>query len=281
MNNTSDVDQSSFRNYPDSASGTDGTRIADTYKKARMNQTVDYVQRMHQKYLKFNKKMLIWDIFDELDKLVDSSDPDLLGVSNVHHLIQTAEGLRKDGYPEDIQLTGLLHDLGKILYKWGCDEDGTTLKEQWGLVGDTFVVGCKIPDVVVYPEFNSLNPDMSNPNYNTELGIYQQNCGLDNVLVSFGHDEYLYQVLQHPNNKNSLSDECKYIVRFHSLYPWHDKDAYSYLESEKDRLMKPYVKQFNTYDLYTKEYTLYNLDDYREYYGGLFNKYFESEYLYL
>ena len=31
-------------------------------------------------------------------------------------------------------MTGLIHDLGKILYLKGCDKDGTTVKEQWGIV---------------------------------------------------------------------------------------------------------------------------------------------------
>ena len=46
------------------------------------------------------------------------------------------------------------------MFAWGCDEDGTSQKEQWGMVGDIFVVGAPLPDVCVYPEFNALNPDM-------------------------------------------------------------------------------------------------------------------------
>ena len=30
----------------------------------------------------------------------------------------------------------------------------------------------------------------------TENGIYEAGCGLDNVLISWGHDEYLYMVLK-------------------------------------------------------------------------------------
>ena len=78
-----------------------------------------------------------------------------------------------------MQVTALLHDLGKNLYLWGCDEDGTGQGKQFGLVGDTFVVGCRLPNGCVYPEFNSLNPDMSDPRYNTELGIYKAGCGLE------------------------------------------------------------------------------------------------------
>ena len=29
--------------------------------------------------------------------------------------------------------------------------------------------GCRIPDCVVFPEFNELNPDMADPRYNTGI----------------------------------------------------------------------------------------------------------------
>ena len=100
------------------------------------------------------KPSTVLNIFD-LNVFIDVSDPDI-NLPNLHHLFQTAEAIRQDGHPEWLQLTGLLHDLGKIMYLWDNDEDGTSIKEQWAICGDTFVVGCKIPNNVVYPEFNSL-----------------------------------------------------------------------------------------------------------------------------
>ena len=41
--------------------------------------------------------------------------------------------------PSHPQLTGLIHDIGKIMHLWG--------EPQWATVGDTFVVGCA-PDPV-------------------------------------------------------------------------------------------------------------------------------------
>ena len=38
------------------------------------------------------------------------------------------------------------------------------------------------------------NPDYNNPAYNTKLGIYSEGCGLENVLMSWGHDDYMYLV---------------------------------------------------------------------------------------
>jgi inositol oxygenase len=94
---------------------------------------------------------------------------------------------------------GLLHDMGKVMFALGgVREDGqhgTAESPQWGLGGDTWVVGCRIPDCAVFPEFNSLSPDYNDPRYNTELGIYEAHCGLDNVKFAYGHDEYMYQML--------------------------------------------------------------------------------------
>lgn len=57
------------------------------------------------------------------------SDPDV-SLPNLVHLYQTAEGVREMGLPDWMQLTGLLHDLGKVIYKRGCDEDGTSSAKQ-------------------------------------------------------------------------------------------------------------------------------------------------------
>lgn len=39
------------------------------------------------------------------------------------------------------------------------------------------------------------NPDDKNPAYNTKNGIYEQGCGLENVVMSWGHDDYMYLVI--------------------------------------------------------------------------------------
>ncbi len=113
-------------------------------------------------------------------------------------MLQTAEGIRKAGHPDWFQLVGLLHDMGKLMFLWGTADDGqvgTAEGPQWALGGDTWVVGCRIPDCTVFPEFNTLNPDMHDDRYNTELGIYSPHCGMDKLLYAYGHDEYLYQML--------------------------------------------------------------------------------------
>tara|TARA_B110001450_G_C17588984_1_gene468147 strand:+ start:336 stop:1037 length:702 start_codon:yes stop_codon:yes gene_type:complete len=232
---------------------------------------------MHKKYLTYEKKMFIKDVFKKLEQFVDISDPDIT-LPNFYHGIQTAEAIRRDGYPEWLQLVGLIHDIGKIIYLWGSDKDGTSIKTQWGIVGDTFIVGCKLPKQIVFPEFNKENQDITNPIYNTRLGIYKENCGLDNVMCSWGHDEYLYQVLKH-NNIN-LPEEALYIIRFHSLYSYHKKDEYRYFINEKDKHMFRWLKIFNEYDLYSKSDTFKLDSNIIEYYDKLIEKFIPGSFLY-
>ena len=150
------------------------------------------------------------------------------------------------------------------------------------MVGDTFVVGCALPDVCIFPEFNAESEDATQPFASSALGIYSAGCGLDNTYIAYGHDEYMYQVLK-GNKGVKLPEEALYIVRYHSLYPWHDAGAYQDLESDLDRRMKGWVKLFNQSDLYTKRdehYTKERLAAMRTYYDGLIKKYAHPHPLY-
>lgn len=265
--------QKSFRNFESNYN------IKEHYRKLRTFQTLNYVLYMKDKYLHFNEKINIWDSLNILNDFVDVSDPDI-NLPNIHHLFQTAESLRSDGYPDWLQLTGLIHDLGKIIFKKNisCDSDGTTLKEQWGIVGDTFIVGCKIPDTCIFSEFNN-NSEISSEE-KTKYGIYNKNCGLEKCHCSFGHDEYLYHLLKY--NKCTLPEEAYYIIRYHSLYPWHTENEYQHLTNEKDLIMLKWVQLFNKYDLYTKKNKEYNIQNLKLYYNNLFLKYFNNNnYIYI
>ena len=261
-----------YRNYDQ---GDIIAAVKDHYRKMRSRQTFEYVQRMKKKYLTYDKPMQLWDAMVELNKLVDVSDPDL-DLPNVQHLVQSAEAMRANNCPDWMQVVGLIHDLGKVMYMWGSDEDGTSEAEQWGLVGDVFVVGCQLPDSCVYPEFNGLNPDMKNEKYNTTLGVYEPGCGIDNVDLAWGHDEYLFQVLS--NHKgNKIPEAGMAMIRYHSFYPWHTGGSYSELLNEKDEQYLKWVREFNEYDLYTKSDIIYDLDEVKEYYMPLVEKYLGTE----
>jgi len=60
-------------------------------------------------------------------------------LSQIEHLLQTAEAIRRDGKPEWMQVTGLIHDLGKLLFLF--DSEG-----QWDVVGVRKYLSSLIPD---------------------------------------------------------------------------------------------------------------------------------------
>lgn len=192
--------------------------------------------------------------------------------------MQTAEGIRAAGHPDWFQLTGLLHDLGKIMFLWGSNDDGQEGRDpqgkQWSLGGDTFVLGCAIPDAVVFPQFNALHPDMQDAKYNTRYGMYQPHCGLDQLLFAWGHDEYLYRMLS--ANATTLPREALDMIRYHSAYPLHDQHAYDYLLNDEDHERLEWVRLFNRFDLYTKDGQndiRSKMDELWPYYRGLLEKY--------
>jgi inositol oxygenase len=263
--------------YPDpesiaTAKGTEEYRnydapVRDTVKEFyRLNhtyQTYDFVEAKRADFLKFNKReMTVWDAFDFLNQLVDDSDPDT-DLDQLQHLLQTSEAIRRDGHPDWMVLTGLMHDMGKVLCLFG--------EPQWAVVGDTFPVGCAYSEKVVYPEFFKANPDYHNPQYNSKLGVYKEGCGLRNVTLSWGHDEYVYQML-----KNHLPEQGLYMLRYHSFYAWHREGEYEYLLDNHDREMLKWVKLFNPYDLYSKNPTPPNWKQLKPYYEDLAAKYLPS-----
>lgn len=245
-----------YRNYEEPARDT----VREFYRLNHTYQTYDFVREKQRQYLSFDKKeMPVWAAFDFLNELVDDSDPDT-DLDQFQHLLQTSEAIRKDGHPDWMVLTGLMHDMGKVLCLFG--------EPQWAVVGDTFPVGCAYSDKIVYPEFFKNNPDYNNPAYNTKLGIYTEGCGLRNVHMSWGHDEYVYQMM-----KNHIPEPGLYMLRYHSFYSWHREGDYGYLLDDHDREMLKWVKLFNPYDLYSKNPEVPVWSELKNYYEDLIGKY--------
>jgi len=245
-----------YRNYDNPVRDT----VKEFYRLNHTYQTYDFVQEKRNNFLKFDKKeMPVWDAFQFLNQLVDDSDPDT-DLDQFQHLLQTSEAIRRDGHPDWMVLVGLMHDMGKVLCLFG--------EPQWAVVGDTFPVGCAYSDKVVYPEFFSTNPDFDKPTFNTKYGVYEPNCGLRNVNMSWGHDEYVYQML-----KDYLPEPGLYMLRYHSFYAWHREGAYDHLLDDHDREMFEWVKKFNPYDLYSKSPKPPVVSELKPYYEGLIAKY--------
>lgn len=213
--------------------------VKEFYRLNHTYQTLDFVKAKKAEFLPLERRVMsVWEAMEFLNTLVDDSDPDT-DLSQLQHLLQTAEAVRADGHPRWFVLTGLIHDLGKILCLYG--------EPQWAVVGDTFPVGCAYSDKVVFPEFFKMNPDARVPQYQTPEGIYENGCGLDNVHLSWGHDEYLYHVM-----KDYLPTEALYMIRYHSFYAAHREGEYQHLMNEQDKAMFEWVRKFNPYDLYSK-----------------------------
>lgn len=238
--------------------------VKEFYRLNHTQQTVDFVRRKRQEYIGLNhRRMGVWEAMEYLNTLVDDSDPDT-NLPQIEHLLQTSEAIRRDGHPRWFILAGLMHDLGKILCLW--DEP------QWAVVGDTFPVGCAYSPTIVFSEFFQANPDVNDSRYSTKLGIYQEGCGLDNVMMSWGHDEYLYHV-----TKNYLPEPALYMLRYHSCYPIHREGAYQYLMTDHDREMFEWVKEFNKYDLYTKSHERPDITKLRPFYEDLIGEFFPAK----
>ena len=238
--------------------------VKEFYRLNHRFQSYEFVQRKRAEYLPRQKRrMSVWDAMEYLNTLVDDSDPDT-DLTQIEHLLQTSEAIRSDGHPRWFVLTGLIHDLGKILCLFG--------EPQWAVVGDTFPVGCGYSEKVVFPEFFAENPDSQDPLYSTRLGIYSLNIGLDNVIMSWGHDEYLYHVV-----KDFLPESALYMIRYHSFYAAHREGEYDYLMNDHDREMFRWVREFNPYDLYSKSAVRPDVKELRPYYQDLIDEYFPAE----
>ena len=238
--------------------------VKEFYRLNHLFQTYDFVQQKKRDYLPLRRRqMSIWEAMEFLNTLVDDSDPDV-DFTQIEHLMQTSESIRADGHPRWFILTGLIHDLGKILCLWH--------EPQWCVVGDTFPVGCAYSDSIVFPEFFDENPDKSVPLYQTRLGVYGEGCGLDGVHLSWGHDEYLYQVV-----KDYLPEPALYMIRYHSFYACHRENAYGYLMNDHDREMFRWVRAFNPYDLYSKGLERPDVAALRPYYEDLIAEFFPAK----
>ena len=230
-------DKTQFRQY-EAASG----RVKNFYREQHEKQTVAYNLKARNDFkFKTRARMTIWEAMEKLNTLIDESDPDT-SLSQIEHLLQSAEAIRRDGKPRWMQLTGLIHDLGKLLFF--CGAEG-----QWDVVGDTFPVGCAFDDRIILPDTFQNNPDYDHEIYSTKNGIYTPGCGMDNIMLSWGHDEYLYHVVK---DQSTLPSDALAIIRYHSFYPWHQQNAYRHFMDAHDEEMLEAVRAFNPYDLYSK-----------------------------
>ncbi|KAH6623912.1 inositol oxygenase [Chaetomium tenue] len=259
-------DKSTFRQYTTACD-----RVKHFYTEQHAKQTVAHNLAARAHFHSPSRKrpeLGIWDAMEKLNTLVDDSDPDT-SLSQIQHLLQSAEAIRRDGKPRWMQLTGLVHDLGKLmLFFEGCCEG------QWDVVGDTFPVGCRFDERCIFPELFAANPDAGHEVYSTRHGIYQPGCGVNELMMSWGHDEYLYLVLR---DQSTLPREALAMVRFHSFYPWHKEGAYTEFMADGDEALLSAVRAFNPYDLYSKSDDVPKVEELKPYYLELIDEFFPQK----
>lgn len=255
-------EKTEFRNYQEAPA-----QVKVFYKAQHGNQTLAFSKNKFNEYVPLNHGTYgIWETLELLSTLKDESDPDL-DLPQIQHALQTAEALRRAKQADWLILTGLIHDLGKMLSYFG--------EPQWAVVGDTYPLGCLFSNKIVHAEYFKDNPDLNNPLYQTKLGIYKkEGVGLNNVVMTWGHDEYLYQVVK---DQSTLPEQAKFIIRYHSFYALHKEKEYQYLLNNEDKKQLHWLNKFNEYDLYSKSAKPINVAEVKPYYENLIQKYFSEK----
>ena len=64
----------------------------------------------------------VYDALGELAQIIDPLDPYLGAVSQLTHQLQLVSAMEDDGVEETLILCGLIHDLGKLLIKFGNED---------------------------------------------------------------------------------------------------------------------------------------------------------------
>ncbi|KAJ0030266.1 hypothetical protein Pint_13323 [Pistacia integerrima] len=248
--------------------------VQEFYRQNHIYQTYEFAKKKKEQYEKLDKaEMTIWECCELLNEYVDESDPDL-DEPQIEHLLQSAEAIRRD-YPDEdwLHLTALIHGNYQPLSFMQIYITKMFSNEH---ARDTFPLGCAFDQSVVHHQFFKDNPDSENPALKTKLGIYTENCGLENVTMSWGHDEYMYLVAK--GNKTTLPPAGLFIIRFHSFYAMHRSGAYSFLMNDEDKEMLKWLHVFNSkYDLYSKSKIKINQEEVKSYYLSLIKKYFPEK----
>ncbi len=176
-----------------------------------IGQTAAYAEQMRETLT--GHRLSVWDalhlLTDFRDQSVgrDSTPP-------IHHAFQTAETLRCAGAADWLVVVGLVHDLGCVLARLR-PGPGTSDDEQWGLTGPTRVL-CVGTD------------------------------GLDSCIVSYGHGEYMYRVLERTPGVR-IPEVGRRLIRYHELEGWVD-GRLDWLESDQDREAREVARRFAAAD---------------------------------
>eukprot|EP00546_Thalassionema_frauenfeldii_P021210 CAMPEP_0178899546 /NCGR_PEP_ID=MMETSP0786-20121207/2963_1 /TAXON_ID=186022 /ORGANISM="Thalassionema frauenfeldii, Strain CCMP 1798" /LENGTH=496 /DNA_ID=CAMNT_0020570421 /DNA_START=346 /DNA_END=1832 /DNA_ORIENTATION=+ len=215
------------------------------YRESWIKQTIVYVKEMKERYCNFLlAKMTLRQVIDLVRAIrCHPHNTQPTGASIRTLSFSSAEKARSEGLPDWVQLVALIHNLGVVISlldtQTAADaEDGYN----WTIASRSRVVGCAAPERASFSEYRKLNAE--DQYYSTPQGIYDVNCGLENVLLSWSGPEYMYSFMKY--NGALLPDEGFYMLRYFCLGDWHTHDEYKQLTNEKDENMKTFVSEFDS-----------------------------------
>lgn len=218
------------------------------YREHWTKQTVAYINAMKSRYLSFDRKQMslreALDLVGILPGEFFSVERSYAGISLRTLGFRTAEFLRNAGHPDWLQLIALVYGLAGVLKCVDVETAASCADNfDWTLPARSRVVGCASPSSVVFGEFHSLNDDERDPRYQSEEGVYQHQCGLDNVMLTWSGPEYMYHMLKH--NGVFLPEEGFRVLRLASLSDWHTRGVYSHLADESDLESQALIADFD------------------------------------
>jgi Myo-inositol oxygenase len=182
---------------------------ADQIYEAQRRQTRQTVETLKAKYEgEVLGRFRVWDLIVKLALCVDPTDLSLQCTSQYMHVCQIVAAMERDKeLDETMLLAALVHDLGKVAM----------------LEGET-------PDHVVC--------------FTEPVGEHQPGCGLDQVVLQFGHDEIAYSRF-----KDHVPEHVAWMLRYHSTVP---RACEAYMDARDREYEDKYLTKFRTYDQGTK-----------------------------
>jgi len=220
-------------------------------------QTYEYVQSMRSRFLNFSLgKATLFEALGWIHSFPaypfhawsceGTSGSSMVSSPSLRTLsFLMAEAAREEGLPDWVQLVALFHELGEAVKKLDPNNTGKMADSiyDWTISTRSRVVGCAIPNCATFSEFRHLNTDVLDARYSTDTGVYEANCGLDNVLLLWSGPEYMYHLLRH--NQTALPLEALAMVRYYLLGDWHEHHEHTSITNEYDEDMLPWVSDFD------------------------------------
>lgn len=267
--------EAGLRDYADAPAS-----VKRFYRNQRRGVTAEMTLKDRKAFLPLRKgKLSMWGLIQRARKYADGSDPDHIK-AQLLHLYGAAKKAQDKKMPDWFVLTCLIHDGGKFLMEW---------IPEHRVVGDTFPHLVRPgAEEIFFSEFK-YNSDWKIVNAKGKSGFYKPKCGLDEMLMTWGHDEYLFHMVFNWLKENAefvkKSWKCSaleirlmlYMIRFHSFYAFHRQGGYRQLWSKTDAKLRPYLRIFSMFDLYSKPDRLPAIKVLDKEFKPLVNKFFPAQ----